>query len=788
MFNNTDIIITTNTQKKELLKSLNKTLLNIKIYTLNEFNKLFYFDYSKQTILYIMHKYNVIYEIAEIYLNNLTYLSNETYLSPKLQFLQELKQDLLNNHLLTINKLFKASLNNKRIVLYNLGNNKEVELLTKELESTSKVEVINDKELVYTNHTVYEFNTIEDEVEYVANSICSLIKKGVDIKHIYLTNLNDDYYKLIRRVFPMFNLPFTLNDNGSIYGTYLSNKLLELYDSDINKTMDTLKEYVDSESTEDIYNQILDIVNNYAFIDNYSEVFELIKGDLKSTKLKTKDIINSIHESSLDNSYTEEDYVYLLSFNQGIIPHIHKDESYLNDGEKEELHISLTVDKNIQEREGTILKLANIKNLIITYKKQANGDKFNISNINEELHYEIITNLPKDYTYSNLYNKIELTSLKDEYNKYGTVSDSLYALNSTYKDLPYRTYNHDFTGINKDELKQFINNKLSLSYTKIDNYYRCPFSYYLNYILNLNIYEDTFSQKLGTLFHAVLEKFSNYAGTYDELWQETISSMDTTFNNQEQFFLEKLHDELSFVIDVLKDQETYTDLHNELHEEKIYTSISGDMKITFSGIIDKIKYKEEDNKTIIAIIDYKTGTPSLDLSTISHGIGMQLPVYLYLTKNCDKLTNIEVAGFYLQHILNNEVTAAIGEDYEELKKKELLLQGYSNDNISILSTFDKTYENSLMIRSMKLKKDGDFYAYAKTLSSKEMNILSDIAENKIKEASELITNARFAIAPKKIGDTNYGCRYCSFRDICYRSPDDIVELDPVSKEEMFGGE
>ena len=58
MFNNTDIIITTNTQKKELLKSFNNSLLNIKIYTLNEFNRLYYYDYDKQSILYIMHKYN----------------------------------------------------------------------------------------------------------------------------------------------------------------------------------------------------------------------------------------------------------------------------------------------------------------------------------------------------------------------------------------------------------------------------------------------------------------------------------------------------------------------------------------------------------------------------------------------------------------------------------------------------------------------------------------------------------------------------------------------------------
>ena len=117
-----------------------------------------------------------------------------------------------------------------------------------------------------------------------------------------------------------------------------------------------------------------------------------------------------------------------------------------------------------------------------------------------------------------------------------------------------------------------------------------------------------------------------------------------------------------------------------------------------------------------------------------------------------------------------------------------MLQGYSNDNISILSTWDKTYENSRLIRNMRLNKDGSFYRYANTLSSKQINQLADIAEDKINEAADLITNAHFDIAPKKIGKINYGCRFCKYRDICYHTPNDIVEFDKLSKEDVIGGD
>ena len=61
MFDNVDIIITSSTNKKELLQQFSNSLKNIKIYTLSEFNKLFYYDYDVNANLYIMNKYDVIY-------------------------------------------------------------------------------------------------------------------------------------------------------------------------------------------------------------------------------------------------------------------------------------------------------------------------------------------------------------------------------------------------------------------------------------------------------------------------------------------------------------------------------------------------------------------------------------------------------------------------------------------------------------------------------------------------------------------------------------------------------
>lgn len=785
MFKNNSIIITSNTSKKDILCSNNNKLSYYKIYTLSEFNKLYYFDYNEKTIYYIMNKYNVKYEIAKIYINNLYYINNDTYTNSKLKFLSELKQELINNKLLKINKLFKNFLNNKDIVIYNLPISKELNNLITSLSKNNNVEIINDKTNTYT-HQIYEIDTIENEILFVANKITELLKNNISIENIYLTNLNDEYKKLIRKIFPMYNIPYTLKNDSSIFGTFISNKFFENYNEDLSVTLDTLKDYINNEESQDIYNKIINIINKYTFESNKLNVKEMIISDFKNTKLRTTDITNSVHETSLtEKNFSLNDYVFLLSFSQGIIPTIYKDEDYLTDNDKKELNISYTVDKNNLEKQNTINILSNIKNLIITYKKNANGEDFSISNINEELNYEVINSNEYNYSYSNLYNKIKLTSLLDEYNKYGTKSDLLYTLNNHYNNLPYNTYIHKFTGINKEDLHTYLNNKITLSYSSLDKYFRCPFSFYIGNILKLNIYEETFYQLVGTLFHAILEKMPE-DNLYEQTWNEELSKLDHDFTAKENFFLNKLKEELKFIIEVIKEQENFTNLHDELHEERVYTNIEGNIKITFTGIIDKIKYKTEDDTTIVAIIDYKTGNPNLDLSTIKYGIGMQLPVYLYLAKNSNKLTNVKVAGFYLQKVLNNEVTVDKTHTYQQLKKKNLLLQGYSNENISILSEFDNSYMDSNIIKSMKVKNDNSFYSYAKVLSDKSMDIIENIAHEKIKEGADLITNANFDIAPKKIGKINHGCNLCQFKDICYHTADDVVELEELKLEDILG--
>ena len=100
--------------------------------------------------------------------------------------------------------------------------------------------------------------------------------------------------------------------------------------------------------------------------------------------------------------------------------------------------------------------------------------------------------------------------------------------------------------------------------------------------------------------------------------------------------------------------------------------------VHFKGFIDKIMYKEYDGKTLLAIIDYKTGSADIDINNAVYGIGMQLIIYLYLISKSDLFDNYSCVGFYLQRILSGEVNIEKDKDlgkgvYNESNRKVRLL-------------------------------------------------------------------------------------------------------------------
>ena len=747
-------IVNNNSDKEELLK--NNSLTNpIKIYTITELENIYPYKYDNKTIDYIMNKYNVILEVANIYLKCITNYRIEIFNNDKGLFLNELKKDLIDNKLLVLNTTFINYLNNNEVYTTTIERkkNKEYFSLINNIKYIKKD--VNNYPL-----NIYKVNANDEQIVFIGEQIVSLLNKGITPNNIFISNiLNEDKIHL-KTIFNLLNIPLELNNDTLIHNTSIGNIFLkELKNNSIEDSIKIVENKITSNEEADIYNEIITICNKHKDEKN---IKEFIKYDIQHTKVKHKTIKDTVKEINILNSNIKDnDYIFVINANQSIFPKDHKDDEYITDEMKQKLRIETSFELNEIESNYLKNKLLSIKNLIITY----NPD-YPIANILED---ENIHDAKILYNISNKYNKVKLSTLLDEYKNYNTITPLLEELESIYK-IPYNTYDNKYKTISKELLPKDIH----LSYTKLNTYQACPFSYYLKYILKVDENEDTFNISLGNLFHKILELHETSKIDIEKTYNSMIK--EKTYSYKEKFFFEKEKKELIRVINTIDEQKKETTLNKTLVETKINLKINE--HTTFDGIIDKIIY----NNHTLAVIDYKTGDTSIKKSYMPLGFSLQLPIYLYLIKKNPNTTNFNIAGIYLQNIIAPRINYKEKESLEKQLKKNLKLKGYTNKDFNILQELDINYQDSKLIESLKVKQDNEFYKYSKVLDNEDYETIIQLVENKIKETIDGIDTANFTITSKIIDNIdNISCKYCKYQSICNKTPKDIIYLTSDNK-------
>ena len=739
---NMETLIICSKNDKKMINELH-ILKPIKVMTMDEFIKNYFYDYNENAIIYLMNEYKINYEIAKEYIDNTYYVNDIKYGVNKLDFLVDLKHKLIDNNLLIYNSLFIDYLRRVNIIIYDI----EMDQFYLDLFKGFKYQIIK-REYQNYNHVVYKFDTTEDEVYFVVNEICKLIDMGISPKKIKLANVNSDYYNMVNRIFSLYNLKVNINYSSLLISYNIVKEFIKRYKS--NEDIREILEDINDNST--IYHELVKVLNEYLIYDNK---------ELLIYKIEHATINNCSYDLGIDlidyldyQSNTDE-YVFLVGFNEGLIPKYYKDDLYITDNVCELVKLDTTKILNKKLETKILNNLGDIKNLTITYKNSDYKKSYYPSNLVN--HYKVDDiSINKDITYSTLYDKIRLVKMYDEYYKYGNIMDDFGLLNSNYK-INYNSYDNRYTGINSKM------DKLSLSYSKLNIYNKCAFRYYLANVLKLDIFDENFSTVIGNMVHFVMEEaLKNNENDIDKF--VNIFLQDKVLSKKEKFFLDKYIISIKELLNQVILEKEYGLFDHSKYEEKIDIKISDN--IYFTGIIDKVLYYNANNHTYIALVDYKTGNDDISLKYLENGIDIQLPIYLYLSKYLG-LDNLIYVGFYLQKL--------------NINKKDYRLVGYTNSDEEIIPIIDNNYSNSKIIKGLKTNKDGSFSKNAKILSNDEINEIINKTETIIKDTINNILNNKFDINPKVDGDDYIGCEYCKFKDICFKTYNDIVKINATKE-------
>ncbi len=779
-------IVLENSDKEVILKelALTNTFKQYTYITLKELKKKLTFEILPEALVKVCLKYNFKPEVAKNYLFALSSL-NGKFLTDKGLFLKEIYDFLKAENLIKEDNLFKKYAKQIHFTFYGYEDTKELNYVLSMIENYDIVEIKKDE--FNKDFKVNTFKEIDQELGYVFSQIFELIKKGISLNKIKLCNVSSEYTFLIKRYERLYNLNINQGFDNNLLQTSFSKDFFDLIKSNsLNEVIQLLTQKYDN----DLVNKLIHIINDYGLYNynpnNIKSVYHMILKELKFTKDVYQDEIECIDLNELVNF--KDDYVFLLNFNIDV-PRIKKDEEYLTDNDKKILDMDTSNEINIKTKKRFIQSILKMKHVTITFSYMHSFRNAIISPLLKENGFKEEKFSSKYYPigYEKVSDDLYLASSCDnllKYNEKNEMLDKYY-----YKELKYNTFDNSYKVKDMTKITSFLPKPLKLSYTDMNSYLSCPFSYYLKKVLNIDEFEVTLDTVLGNYAHLLLEAFELEQPVFDfekrseEIKNEIISQAiesEYHYSEKDEYYLNKMKKNIALVIDVIKEHKNHTRLKQVYCEKKMDVT---DSKLIFKGFIDKIWYEKIDDISYVAIIDYKTGNDVASVDDLSLGINLQLPIYIYLLRHNDKLKNAKLVGFYLQKI--NILNPAKNEKISEIeqKRKNIMLEGYTNPELVdyIDSTETKDY-----LKKFKLKKDGTHTANSKVFNENDEEKWLAIVEKKIQDCLTGINNGDFKIVSKLIDNKNVSCRFCHFKDVCFKTIKDNLYLESEKQEKKEG--
>ena len=596
----------------------------------------------------------------------------------------------------------------------------------------------------------------------------------------------------------------------------------KIKDLEVNNKIELAKEYKES------YQIILDILDEIVLIfkddkmtiDKYEKILKI---GLRNSGLgKIPGTQDQVILGDVDRSRSHKvDVVFIIGLNDGSFPSNNKDEGFLSDNDREVLkedgiELAKTTLEQLYDDKFNIYKAFTTaeKQLYLSYSSSDKDGKSQrpsilitqikkmFPNLKEESdvvskRYEIVN---KEVTYQELIENISKLKKKEK------IEDIWYEIYNYYKsqegwneelskDLEAINYSNLPTDIKKENIDKLYGNTLKTSVSRLEQYRRCPFSYYLQYGLKLKEKETLKIQSMdtGSFMHETIDNFFDYVreeglelSEIDEekifeivsnIVEENLKSsrnMIFTATTKYKILVRRLKKIISKALKYIIETIIYSDFSIEGTEvefnekgkyKPIILNLENGKKVEITGKIDRIDTATKDEGKYLRIIDYKSSAKDIDLNEVYAGLQIQLLTY---TDAICRQEDIIPAGIFYFSLLEQMANKRIEEDkIEEEIRKKFKMKGLIIADVKII----KMNDNTLNVGTSKIvpagittsgeinKKD------TKGVKQEEFKVLQDYIYKTIKDISKEILSGKIDLKPfNKKGKTP--CEYCAYKSIC----------------------
>jgi ATP-dependent helicase/nuclease subunit B len=372
--------------------------------------------------------------------------------------------------------------------------------------------------------------------------------------------------------------------------------------------------------------------------------------------------------------------------------------------------------------------------------------------------------------------------------------------------------------ISRDTAKKlFFPGNVTLSATRVSDYYKCPYFYFCKHGLKLYAPKAVEINPLftGTIVHSCLERvMSNekdgkrvynpeftkltdgeLAKLIDRQTEEYIQSeMGGEFAKNQSFrcAVERLKKSTLGIAANFRDEMKKSlfipvafeyDLTDENGEPVFCVELDDSTTIAVVGKVDRADVYLDGDKAWLRIVDYKTGKQKFKEAEVYHGLDLQMLIYM-LALSSEKSTlvgdNPHHAGITYSHLrfvkpsLNSEEVQAFEEKGElDGKLKIERAKAYKPDGMAlgeeIFPALNKDYEGVYTVFRFTSKGTLHGSSAVKPVSEEYFKAMEQFALLKLKDMAEKLADGKIASDPIVTvvdNEDKIHCTNCDYRAMC----------------------
>ena len=560
---------------------------------------------------------------------------------------------------------------------------------------------------------------------------------------------------------------------------------------------------------------------------SFEEYVKVLKIGLQNSGLGSiPTTLDQVIVGDVERSRTHEVKVaFIIGLNDGVFPKLNKDEGFLNDNDREylkengielakgskdllfeenfniykallvpeeKLYLSYASCDNLGKSLRPSMLISKIKKIFVKLTEKSDIVNSNI----------IITN--KKATFEELLENIRKYEDKEEIDSIWFDIYNLYKKDPEYKEklesaIVGLNYTNKPENLSKENIDNLYKNVLNTSISRLEQYKRCAFSYYLKYGLGLT---DKSLFKLesldtGTFMHDVIDEFFeqvlsrelNLKNITDEEISEIVSSIineKLTLNRNYIFtgtakyrilttrLKNVILKSMKYIIKTITESDfeifgNEVEFKNGKKYKPIVIELEDGKKVEITGKIDRIDLARNKDGKYMRIIDYKSSVKNIDLNEFIAGLQIQLLTYLDAVS---KIEDVIPAGVLYFNLIDPIIKANKNMSDEEIElelKKQFKMQGLILADINVVRMMDKNLDKGASnIIPAYIDKDNNLSNTRSNCVNKEQfKYLQRYTNKLIKEIANEILSGNIAIKPtynrKK---KNTPCEYCEYKSIC----------------------